>query len=358
LAVTRWSHAAIAGALLTGLAAGRAQAYVRSTTDGSPPEPFHWNETCVPITIYLNGFTKTPAASGMTDTDVIKSVSAAAHTWSTDAVTCPGATSPSLEIVPSVAADAATPPKVAWDAKNSIIFRTDMWTKSGVATSEIGGTASGETADSTPYDPSALAVTTVTARGDGHIVDADMEINAVSQTWMNFDPGIYASGDHGLGSDVYDLQNALTHEFGHFIGLAHTCYTPSTTDPSSIHPVDNNGKLVPDCPDPGEMDIQTDAATAAAMSSVMWPVVTDPSSTSNRTLYTDDINAVCSIYPQGRTAPACALDQMTPGCAVASPRASRRWGLGRAVSLAVVGLLVVAVGARRRRVSGQARARA
>jgi hypothetical protein len=331
--MARRFHMALVSALLTGLAAGRAHAYVRSTTDASPPMPFHWNETCVPITIYLNGFTKTPAASGMTDTDVIKSVTAAAHTWSTDAVTCPGATSPSLEIVPSVAPDSASPPKVAWDAKNSIIFRTDMWTMSGVPATVPGSY----------YDPMALAVTTVTARGDGHIVDADMEINGVSQTWMNRDPGIYSSDNHGLGSDVYDLQAALTHEFGHFIGLAHTCYTPSTTG-SSIHPSDNNGKPVPDCPE--ETDIATDAATAAAMSSVMWPVVTDPASTSNRNLYTDDINAVCSIYPQGRDAPACALDQATPGCAVATPRPSR--GRGRAASLAAVGLLVLAVGVRRR----------
>jgi hypothetical protein len=333
--VARRSHvrrAAVIVAILTGLATGRAHAYVRSTTEMGVP--FHWNETCVPITIYLNGFTKTAAASGMTDTDVIKSVTAAAHTWSTDSVTCPGAvaTSPSLEIVPSVAPDSATPPKVAWDAKNSIIFRTDMWTMSG---EKSGAT----------YDPMALAVTTVTARGDGHIVDADMEINGVSMTWMNLDPGINPPSNHGLGAEVYDLQNALTHEFGHFIGLAHTCYTASTT--SSTHPTDNNGKLIPDCPDPGETDIHTDAATAAAMSSVMWPE-TDFDSRSDRMLYADDIAAVCGIYPQGRDAPACALDQATPGCAVAPPRPSRRWGFGSGLSFAAVGLLVVAASVRRR----------
>ncbi len=325
----RWVHAALASGLLTGLGAGRAQAYVRSTTDAGAP--FHWNETCVPITIYLNGFTKTPAASGMTDTDVIKSVTAAAHTWSTDAVTCPGtvATSPSLEIVPSVAPDSATPPKVAWDAKNSIIFRTDMWTMSG---EKSGAT----------YDPMALAVTTVTARGDGHIVDADMEINGVSMTWMNLDPGIIPPSNHGLGAEVYDLQNALTHEFGHFVGLAHTCFVPSLSNPlvddnGQIRPMDDQGKPIPDC----------DSAPSAVINTVMF-ASTDPESTSKRTLSPDDIAGVCGIYPQGRDAPACALDQATPGCAVAPPRPSRRWGFGSGLSFAAVGLLVVAAGVRRR----------
>ncbi|HTA19016.1 MAG TPA: hypothetical protein VK989_06970, partial [Polyangia bacterium] len=269
----RWGHAALAGALLTGLGASRAQAYVRSTTDAGAP--FHWNETCVPITIYLNDFTTTSAASGMTPTDAIKSVTAAAHTWSTDAVTCPGtaATNPSLEIVPSVAPDAAAPPKVAWDAKNSIIFRTDMWTKSGEPTTDPGNM----------YAYEALAVTTVTARGDGHIVDADMEINAVNKVWMNLDPGIYPPSDHGLGSDVYDLQNALTHEFGHFVGLAHTCFVPSLSNPlvddnGQIRPMDDQGKPIPDC----------DSAPSAVINTVMF-ASTDPGSTSKRTLSPDDV---------------------------------------------------------------------
>ncbi|HSZ83307.1 MAG TPA: hypothetical protein VLA14_13550, partial [Polyangia bacterium] len=314
--MARRSHvrgAAGIAAILGGLSAGRAQAYVRSTTDAGAK--YHWNETCVPVTIYLNNFTTTPAASGMTATDVIKSVTAAAHAWSPDSVTtCPGATSPSFEIVPSVAPDAAKPPKVAWDGKNTIIFRTEMWSMSGEA-------------NTMDYDPAGLAVTTVTARGDGHIVDVDMEVNGVSQTWMNLDPGIYPPSNHDQGADVYDLQNALTHEFGHFIGLAHTCYSPPSTTSSttSIHPVDNTGARVPDCDD------ETEAEAAAEMNSVMW-WQTDPGSINKRTLYPDDINAVCGIYPQARPAPACALDQVNPGCAVA-PRVARRWGLGGVLSL-------------------------
>ncbi|HSZ82874.1 MAG TPA: hypothetical protein VLA14_11360, partial [Polyangia bacterium] len=110
---------------------------------------------------------------------------------------------------------------------------------------------------------------------------------------------------------------------------------------------DNNNNPVPDCDD------ETAAQASAAMNSVMW-WQTDPGSTNKRTLYPDDINAVCGIYPQARAAPACALDQANPGCAVA-PRAH---GRGRRVGVALVLVVAAGVAARRRRVSARARARA
>ena len=210
------TRARIAGAgvvtLVAILASGEARAFVRSTTGNSP---FFWKESCVPVTIYLNRF---DMMSGMSMDQIVKSVTAAAHSWSADAVTCDDGSSPFLEIVPTLAPATAAPPAVAWDAKNSIIFRTEMWSKSGVS-----GHA---------YAFEALAVTTVTARADGHIVDADMEINGVNQSWMNLDPGVSLPFDRGDTRQIFDLQNALTHEFGHFIGLDHTCFIPSAT-PSS-----------------------------------------------------------------------------------------------------------------------------
>jgi hypothetical protein len=323
-------RAAAIGALLTGLATGKAHAYVRSTT--SMGAPFHWNQTCVPITIYLNKFTTTPEASGMSPTDVIKSVTAAAHAWSPDSVICPGAvaTNPSLEIVPTLAPADARAPAIGDDARNTIVFRTERWSISGEA-------------HTTEYAFEALAVTTVTSRGDGHIVDVDMEVNGVTQTWMNLDPGVSLPSNHGLGiENVFDLQNALTHEFGHFIGLAHTCFVASMSNPlvddsGQIRPKDDQGKDVPDC----------DSAPAAVMNSVMWPQ-TDGGSTNKRTLQPDDINAVCGIYPQGRAAPVCALDQAMPGCAVAPPQHARRRGDDAVISFAAAAILILSVSVRRR----------
>jgi hypothetical protein len=315
-------------ALSLALGASEARAFVRSTTGNSP---FFWKESCVPVTIYLNNFDHT---SGMTQDQIVKSVTAAAHSWSTDAVTCRDPAtmtvtgSPYLEIVPSLAPASTAPPAVAWDAKNSIIFRTEQWSKSG----QPGHV----------YPPEALAVTTVTARSDGHIVDADMEVNGVTQVWMNFDPGVTPPFDQGETMRYFDLQNALTHEFGHFIGLDHTCFIPSIDNPlvsadGKPRPTDNAGAPVPDC----------DASPAKIQGTVMFNV-TVPEETSKRYLSDDDILAVCTIYAPTMQHDACALDSANPGCAVAAPRPARARERGWALGLSTAAAVAAALSARRR----------
>lgn len=57
-----------------------------------------------------------------------------------------------------------------------------------------------------------LAVTTTIYRkSSNEIVDSDVMINAVNFRWSTSDDAVYT-----------DLQNALTHEVGHFLGLAHS----------------------------------------------------------------------------------------------------------------------------------------
>jgi hypothetical protein len=338
-------------ALLACVDAGEARAFVQSTTGNAP---FHWKQSCVPITIYLNGF---PEKSGMVTDDVVKSVTAAAHAWSADAVTCctdpatcpKGSTvgqlfNPFLEIVPTLAPASAKPPTVAWDARNSIIFRTEMWSKSGVP-----GHA---------YLSDALAVTTVTARSDGHIVDVDMEVNGfdfalgLSKNWINLDPGVPLPPQQGEIVQFFDLQNALTHEFGHFIGLDHTCYIASMDNPDvgtdgKPRPTDNTGKLIPDC----------DASPEIVQETVMFNK-TGPLQTNKRVLSEDDILAACTIYAPTMDHDPCALDSTVPGCAVAAPGrppTARDWGIGLSgAALAAVALLAAR---RRARVSARARAR-
>jgi hypothetical protein len=72
---------------------------------------------------------------------------------------------------------------------NVVMFRDDVW----------------------PYPGStdAYALTTVTFDpNSGRIYDADIEINS-------------ADFDIAVDSDTYDLQSILTHEVGHFLGMAH-----------------------------------------------------------------------------------------------------------------------------------------
>jgi hypothetical protein len=211
------------------VAGGSARAYVR-TRNTQTMNPVYWQQTCPTATIYLNGFERSAANGGMSVDAIVKSITAAAHTWSSNAVTCAGGRHPFLEIVPALASADAEAPGIGDDARNTIVFRTDRWSRSGRT-------------DTKDYDVNGLVITTVTSERDGHIVDVDMEINATEPStilWMNLDPGVVIPGTKNGDAhtpDVYDLQNSLTHEFGHFIGLAHTCFSPAYEGAT----VDGNG---------------------------------------------------------------------------------------------------------------------
>ncbi|MEJ7732763.1 MAG: PilZ domain-containing protein [Polyangiaceae bacterium] len=77
-------------------------------------------------------------------------------------------------------------------------------------------------AEGSPLAGGALAVTVLTFDDNGRIVDADVIINGgVSRAFDVVDDG-YAGAQpagKGGGTSAYDLQNVLTHEVGHFLGL-------------------------------------------------------------------------------------------------------------------------------------------
>jgi MYXO-CTERM domain-containing protein len=87
-----------------------------------------------------------------------------------------------------------------------------------------------------------LALTTLTFHADsGEILDADMEINGSERAW---------SIGETPPSDGYDLLSALTHEAGHFLGLAHSPdtnatmfanYAPGSTQMRALHADDEEG---------------------------------------------------------------------------------------------------------------------
>jgi hypothetical protein len=114
---------------------------------------------------------------------------------------------------------------------NAIIFRDDAW----------------------PYNDAlnTLGLTTVTFEPDtGELYDADTEINGTRPLSIG-DP---------VPDGHYDLESILTHEMGHFLGLAHSA------DP--------------------------DATMFASY---------NPGSTSMRVLKQDDVDGLCSIYPADMT---------------------------------------------------------
>jgi MYXO-CTERM domain-containing protein len=294
-------------------AARTAHAYVRAINDYGAA--FYWPTSCATVTIYLNGFTM------MTADEVAKSIAAAAHAWSPSEVTCPGpdgdagSTHPYFEIIPSLSTGGPAP-GVAYDNKNSIMFETTDW----------------------PYPGAAIALTSHFSTPDGAIVDTDMEINATLGTvWANLDPGALdagAAGGHHLDEGPIDLQTALTHEFGHFLGLAHTCVNLGDAPAQTT---DDQGAAVPACPSPPSTPGDVPQAQ-----SVMWFLV-DGASTTKRVLSPDDVRAVCDLYPSAQDPHTCAANLPDDGCGCQTGGGTSAGGA------ALLALAVAAALARRRR---------
>jgi len=170
---------------------------------------------------------------------------------------------------------------------NVILFQDDDWKYRG-----IDGT---------------LAKTSVTYNDEtGEIYDADIEVNAANNT-------VTLPESKRV---EYDLQAIMTHEIGHFIGIAH-----SSDD-----------------------------------SAVMAPTYS-PGSIAQRKLSADDIAAVCAIYPP-KSGVVCAPEprggfgdedpnpKMTKACAVSSGVGG---GALPAAALTIMGLGVLAAARRARR---------
>jgi hypothetical protein len=255
------------------LVSAPAQAYVRTVT--STGAPMFWNRTVLSLEVYAG-----QPPDPLSPNDVIYAAREAAATWSRDRVGC---TAVDVRVTSTLEASAP----VQLDGINRITFRRDSWCKQP------------RTADDSCYDPLALAVTSVFARkSDGEIVDADVEINAVVFHWNDLVRMPQVS------DNLQDLQNTLTHELGHFLGLDHTCFLPGGR--ADAH--DDQGRPVPSCHD------ADDTIRATTMFAAVIPGDLD-----RRTLSDDDIRAVCDLYPPVDLL----LETQAPsGCAVA-PRRGR-----------------------------------
>ena len=206
--------------------------------------------------------TRTTCSPMMTIDEIVGAVDGSAAAWSRDADACTY-----LDITVSSSTDAT--PRATNDGHNNVIFRAANWCKL---------TAMGTCDPTFVYDPAALALTSVSAStSSGVIRDADIEVNAFHFNWAD----LVAHPDlRGNGQPYHDLQNALTHEMGHLIGLDHTCYFQGPP------PLDNTGAPITDCA----------SASAEVLETTMFPSA-NPGDIDKRTLAPDDQLAVCEIYP-------------------------------------------------------------
>ncbi|MEZ4286776.1 MAG: matrixin family metalloprotease [Polyangiales bacterium] len=98
-------------------------------------------------------------------------------------------------------------------------------------------------ASGVPYDSNAIAITTTSSTSSGEILDADILINE------NFAPFAECADSGCTGDDVFriDLESIITHEIGHFFGIAHSAdpqstmwfdYGAGSIEPRSLSPDD------------------------------------------------------------------------------------------------------------------------
>jgi len=291
------------------IAGAPAFGFVRKKTDGGVAE--YWKNSCIPISIYTFGFTD------MSRDQVASAIGAAAHTWSPTAVTCAdGVSHPFTELVMSMADDGAKPPYPAWDGNNTVIFYSATFPPPPYPATTL------------QKDSLIIALTSVFARADGHIVDADVQINNMDYQWTIRDP----NNANDQADNRYDLQNAVTHELGHLQGLGHSCWYQFS---DFEQPIDDTDAGVPVCDGPD---------SAAAAMTVMYALIETPAEISKRTLSADDIRAVCEIYPSTSDPNSCSTQTPNDACGC-----NTGWmgPAGVAVGLLVIGLYFA--GRRRRR---------
>jgi hypothetical protein len=307
------SRPGLAAVLLAGVLTGApAHAYVRSTTKVLTLTA--WNDPNIPLLLYVGA-----PPDFLDRATVVKAIRGAAAAWSKPAVACTDLVLNVTEVEEAVA-DASI------DKVNRIGFRRDEWRKMPCDSSkELCA----------PYATAAIAITTVTSSTkSGEILDADMEINAVNKKFVD----ILTDTTPHLGMDLHDLQNTVTHELGHLIGLDHTCWNSLPPDMKPI-PKDNMGIESPSCAGNISQAIRDATMFAQAV----------PRETEKRSLEVDDMLAVCDIYPIGYKGVHNAdQDDAKGGCAISKDGGSSGPRGGFAAGL--VGLaLGLTLRARRRR---------
>jgi len=243
-----------------------AAAYVRTTTSAGVPTA--WKTPCVTMVVSLGAPPPELDAAAY-----LSAAQAAGAAWSQSSL---DGVQQCSNVIFTVVPVADVAGQAGLDYHNRLIFRQDKWCSDP---SPKNGSC---------YDPSALALTSMFMRpSTGEILDADLEVNATNFIWGDFvgQPELFENNTH-------DFQGAVTHEFGHVIGLDHVCYIPGTLRADGTpapRPVDNHRDPVPNCGSENPPSI-----TGATM---YVSVATPSSEVELRSLSPDDVQGACDIYP-------------------------------------------------------------
>lgn len=238
----------------------------------------YWESSCVYITPDAAGTKFVPGDMEFTVID------AAAKAWN-DAL--PGCSYMNIIV------DARQAKEVGRDGVNLIKFRDVSWCRP--ATGDDPPRCHAEAAAGLT---TAVYVDDQNSDRDGAIVDADVELNGV-----NF--GLAVNNQTTSPSACRaEVQNTLTHELGHLLGLEHPCRVG--TDPPRV---DGNGVAVPMC----GAALNDAKITEATMFNFQ-----DCGETKKETLEPDDIAGVCAIYPAAQDPGTCERVGVDSGCCSAA----------------------------------------
>jgi hypothetical protein len=233
--------AGIAVLLVVSLAATSARAFIRSSVDGDPSKPLFWRYRTVVMRPAYDTSDDVPADS------IRLAIGRAMATWNLAADGCSDFRFEDGGYPSGLETSGFGGPR---DSENRIVWHEDAWPE--------------ELSDQT------LAVTTTLYRvSTGQILDADIDVNGIHFVWTDTtEPGAVET----------DVQNALTHELGHVLGLAHAPDLDATMYADSML---------------GDLE--------------------------KRTLAQDDIDGLCFIYPARRLTPEAPVFHGQPlsGCRAA-----------------------------------------
>jgi MYXO-CTERM domain-containing protein len=263
----------------------------------------YWESGCVFVTVDSAGTKEIP---GDTEFGIID---AAIASWNNGIAGCSY-----MKIVN----DGKQAVEVGRDKVNVIKFRDSSWCRP-------------ETQDDPArcHPDSAAGITTATyvddsgSDRDGAIVDADIELNGVHFA-------IAVNGNtQGTASCISELQNTLTHELGHLLGLEHTCRAAG--DPPRV---DDKGASVPLC-----TNANNDQQNATMFN------FQDCGESKKASLEADDLAGACGVYPKGSDPGTCEKVDDGGGCCEASA------GGNPAGPLALAGLVALLWLRRRRSIA-------
>ncbi|MBL8922845.1 MAG: matrixin family metalloprotease [Myxococcaceae bacterium] len=229
-------HALVAAAVLS-------QSYARSRANENDPasQCLWWKEnTRIVYRVNQAGNTETP---GDTEFDAIKR---AFSTWQTELAACSslsfveGPRSPSREATYS--------PDDSPVNQNLVLFREKACKQQVAAGDACWSDGScGNKYDCWQFSEGAIAITTTSfSPRNAEVFDSDIELNTPSYIFTTVDAPPCVRGAEAVTCVATDVQNTMTHEIGHLLGLAHINDAASTMNPRAV-----TGELTKRTLDPG-----------------------------------------------------------------------------------------------------------